>query len=194
MKKKKFKKSGGTSIGSTQSAKSVTNLSEKIHYTITKDSKIEDLKRHILQESNKNNTQAVLVLIDNGAHFSLPETEKLGKFLTSNKIDVTVRAMGDIDFTEMAIVIFCSTYHIFFSEETSIYMKTFKSISQGKIMKVIKRMSKIIVCDEQELIKYYKQQAKILPNTIFEEESDNYCDGKQHMCPIHIDGSYYKRC
>lgn len=193
MKKKRVKKNHETSTGFTHSANSVTNISDKKHFTITKDSNIEDLKRHILQESKKNNTQAVLVLIKDGSHFLIQEIEKLGKFITDNKIDVTVRAMGNIDFTEMAIVIFCSTYHIFFPEETSIYMSTSELISQGEMMKIVKKMSEILVCDEQDLIKYYNQKVLIEPNTIFDEESDYYCYGKKNMNPIQIDGSYYKR-
>ena len=177
-----------------QPADGSKSVGGKKHFTITKDTNIKDLKRHILLESVKNDLVALLILIQDGRHFSIEEIEKLGKFIRNNKIDVTVRAIGDIDFTEMAIVIFCSTYHIFFPEETSIYMETSKSISANDIKGIIKRMSEILVCDEQELIKYYKQKAVIEPNEIFEEEDDDYCDGKQNMNPIQIDGSYYKRC
>lgn len=193
MKKKQAKKNNETSTGLSHSVTNVTNFREKKHFTIKKDSNIEDLKRHILQESIKNNTQAVLVLIEDGSHFLIQEIEKLGEFITDNKIDVTVRAMGNIDFTEMAIVIFCSTYHIFFPEETSIYMSTSELISQGEMMKIVKKISEILVCDEQDLIKYYNQKALIEPNTIYDEESDYYCYGKKNMNPIQIDGSYYKR-
>lgn len=177
-----------------QPANSSKDVGGKEHFTITKDSNIEDLKRHILKESVKNDKVAVLLLIQDGRHLSIEDIEKLGKFIRDNKIDVTVRAIGDIDLTELAIVIFLSTYHIFFPEETSIHMETSKSISAIDIKGIIKRMSDIIVCDEQEFIKYYNQKAVIEPNEIFEEEDDDYCDREQNMNPIQIDGSYYKRC
>lgn len=176
-----------------QPTNSNKDVGGKEHFTIIKDSNIQDLKRHILKESVKNDKVAVLLLIQDGRNFSIEDIEKLGKFIRDNKIDVTVRAIGDIDFAELAIVIFCSTYHIFFPEETTIYMETLKSISEDEIKGIVKRMSEIIVCDEQDLIKYYKQKAVIEPNMIFEEEVEDYCDGKQNMNPIQIDGSYYKR-
>jgi len=192
MKKKHRKSSGVKASGSGQSKERTKDRSELVHFNIRKNTNLNKLKQDLLRESKKNNPNAILLLIHIGFNFSFKEIEKFEKYIIDNKINVTVRAIGNVDFTVMAMVIFLSTYHTFFSDETSILMRTFNPITEAEIKRIIKRISKIMVCDEKELMKYYKEKAMIAPSKIFEKEDEGYVE-RQNMNPIQIDGSYYKR-
>jgi hypothetical protein len=189
--KKKYKHKKPTVVkgsGSGKSAGNITDKNLKQHFNITKETNIEDLKQDLLRESKKNDPHPILILLFDGRNLSIKEIEKLGDFLKQNNIEVTIRPTGDNDFTELAFIIFCNSKHIFFSEETKIYMSSNSTITQVELEEIAKRMSAVMVCDEKELVKYYNQNAIIDPDVIFEEDDED----DESMTVILIDGSYFK--
>lgn len=185
-----------TGVQGTRAKKSVENQQDKNtkkSFSIDENTKLCELSKELLIENLKPNPYAIRLNLYDASNFSYDEIKKLGEFISDNNIKVKIRSIEEIDFTEMVFLIYINSHLIFFEIGTEINMKSKTLISDKELKKIAKEISEIIVCDEKKLIKYYKENAKIEPEDIFEDEDEEYIEEHEYMLQYCFCGLYGKR-
>ncbi|MBS1552612.1 MAG: hypothetical protein JST15_11160 [Bacteroidetes bacterium] len=189
MKKKKLKKNLDVKAVSTDKTDESEDL---LYFGVPGNRNMKDLKKELLRKSKEKDPFAIMLYLKNENNFSLDKIVEVGNFIKQNNIRTTVNGSEEVSFKELAFTIFCSSHLIYFDMGAVIDMGS-HNLRSKKLQEIAKKMSDVIVCDENEIVKYCNRKRLIDPILIFEEEDSKYVRKYQNLIQYHFCGFYYKR-